>query len=375
MFHEENLNALTGYFASGCKREQLLGVELEHFVIESGTRRSLFFETGVEEILTSLQPFFGAPIFSQGRVIGISSAGAEISLEPAAQLEISIHPTACISEIKNTYDDFLAAISPILRKKNAELFCAGYHPRSKIADLPLIPKKRYEYMYNYFKKTGTHGAHMMKGTAAAQINIDYESEADFSKKFRVANALSPIFSLMCDNAPVFENAPHPARMLRAFIWNNVDPARSGIVPGACDGDFGFRDYAEYIYGLPPIFMPRGSSAIFTGSAPVSEIFAQKKLTQAEIEHVTSMAFPDVRLKNRIEIRMADSMPIEKTLEFTALVKKIFYDKKNLDYFFEELRAIKNHDIAEAKAALIARGANAKIYHKPAKDWLDELSKK
>jgi len=361
--HEKNIAALVEYFASGCKKEQLLGLELEHFVIDRKTGLSLAYEDGVEEILKRLQPVYGEPIFSEGQIIGITRAGkAEISLEPAAQLEISIFPTPCIEKIKSTYDEFAAAISPILDDMDCELFCAGYHPRG--SDLPLIPKKRYELMDAHFKKTGTMGRQMMRGTAATQISIDYEDEADFSKKFRVANILAPVFSFMCDE-----------KMTRARIWSDVDPRRT-----ICDCDLNFREYAKFIYEMPPIFILRDDETIYselirynslyTGDAPSSEIFAARELTPADIEHIASMAFPDVRLKNCIEIRVADSMPINETLAFAKLIKKIFYDKNVLDEIDAATRQIKKHDIAEAKTALVNHGADAEIYEKPVRYWLD-----
>lgn len=381
MYCERNISALAEYFASGCKTERLFGVELEHFVTNRKTNLSLPYENGIDKILTRLQPLYGAPVFSEGRIIGIThtstnpqTIGAEISLEPAAQLEISIEPTPCIEKIRNTYDEFLQTISPILYEFNCELICAGYQPRSKASELTLIPKKRYEHMHEFFTKTGKHGIHMMRGTAATQINIDYESEADFQKKFRVANIFSPIFSYMCDNAKVFENIPYLGRMLRAHIWSNVDPARAGIAPHACDGNFGFSDYAKYVYEMPPIFIIRDGKTIFTGNTPNSQIFANRALSQEDIEHITSMAFPDVRLKNRIEIRMADSMPIEKTLAFTALIKQIFYNEANLNALHAETIEIKTQDITDAKNALIQQGASAKIYNKPMAFWISVVKK-
>lgn len=370
--HDKNIAALVEYFAFGCKKEQLLGVELEHFVIDKKTRFSLPYENGVEEILRRLQPLYGTPVYSQGRIIGIAHADSDISLEPAAQLEISIYPTPCIDKIKNTYDEFLAKISPILDEKNCELFYAGYHPKSKASELALIPKQRYEFMQNYFNSTGTHGEHMMKGTAAVQISIDYEDESDFSKKFRVANILCPLFSFICDNTKIFEGEPFRGRMARAHIWNNVDLCRSMLVQNACDGNFGFHDYAKYIYEMPPIFILQENEAVYTGNKPNSEIFTKRKLTQNDIEHITSMAFPDVRLKNLIEIRVADSMPIIETLAFTALIKGIFYNKTNLNKIFDETIKIKNKDVSEAKTSLIMYGADAKIYKKPVKFWLEKL---
>ncbi|MCL1845999.1 MAG: glutamate-cysteine ligase family protein [Defluviitaleaceae bacterium] len=358
---DSNLAALVEFFQSGCKKERLLGVELEHFVINKKTRTPLPYQNGVAEILRRFAPIFGTPVLSDGQIIGITGKNSDISLEPAAQLEISIRPSSCLDEIRNTYDDFFAKISPVLDEMNCELLYAG--TLENALSLPLIPKRRYEIMDEHFKKTGTHGLQMMRGTAATQISIDYESEADFSKKFRVACALTPIFSFLCDTT---------GKMHRTHIWNNVDPARSGIVPKSPDKTFTFLDYAKYIYDRPPIFILQENEPVYTANKPNSEIFAQKKLTTADIEHITSMAFPDVRLQNRIELRMADSLPIEKTLNFADLLKKIFYNEEILEKYFCETRDVKNIDVVEAKNALIKHGGDAKIYKKPIREWVREM---
>lgn len=338
------------YFAAGCKKEQLLGLELEHFIVDKQNQRSLHYNGGVEEILKRLQPLYGGEsVFSRDHIIGIDRKGSEITLEPAAQIEISIGPHKEISKIAQVYDEFVNMLSPILDDMHSKLVCAGYHPVSKVDELPLIPKERYESMEAYFKSTGTHGKNMMRGSAATQVSIDYESEYDFSKKFRVANILGPLFAFICDNTPVFEGQPYGARMARTHIWNNVDPARSGLVDGSLDRDFGFYDYAEYICSVPGIIQPHG-----------------------DIKHDISMVFPDVRLKTNIEIRMADSMPIESALAYTALIKGLFYSAANLDALHHEMHDINNRAVVEAKAALIKNGADAKIYGRPASDWLDEI---
>ncbi|MCL2199026.1 MAG: glutamate-cysteine ligase family protein [Defluviitaleaceae bacterium] len=341
----KNLAALVEYFESGCKKEELLGVELEHFVINKETRKSLAYENGLEIILQRLQPLYGEAIMSEGRIIGITGSNADITLEPAAQMEISIHPSPFITEIRDIYNHFTTTLAPILEEMDCELFCAGYHPVSKAADMPLIPKKRYEYMDEHFKSTGTHGLYMMRGTASAQVNIDYKSEDDFRIKYRIACLLTPVLSFLFDRSKVFEGAPYDKKALRDFIWKNVDPAR--VLPPKNSLNMSFTDYAKYIYDMPPIFILRENEAVYTGNKPNREIFADKLLTLEDIEHITSMAFPHVRLKNRIELRMADSMPIEQTLMFTALVRDIFYKCASDD--FE--KSVPSHVIAGLEGIL------------------------
>jgi len=371
-FRKHNLAAIAEYFAAGCKTDKLLGLELEHFVVNRETQYSLPYENGVEVILNRLQPVYGKPILSRGRMIGIMREGAYITLEPAAQLEISIGPARELAQIEKIYNEFTEIITPILDEMGCELVCAGYHPRSKIDDLPIIPKPRYDYMYEYFKTVGTRGKNMMKGSAAAQVSLDIENEADFKKKFRVANALGPIFSLICDNTKVFEGEQYNGRMARTFIWNDVDPDRSMVVKGALDGDFGFYEYAQYVYDSPAILRVQGGEATFVGATPVSEIFANQHMNQTDIEHVISMMFPDVCLKNHLEIRMADSMPIKSALAYTALLKGLFYNADNLDTLYAKTLGVKNHDVAEAKARLMAQDADGIVYGKRGADWIQEL---
>ena len=347
--NENRKQKLIEYFASGCKQDKLFGLELEHFVVDVDTGRSISYEDGIEKLLLAVAPLFGEPILSQGRIIGITGKNADITLEPAAQLEVSIDPYDDIAQIKQTYDKFISILTPALNDLNAKFVCLGYHPVSKIDELPLIPKERYNYMYSHFKNTGTCGKYMMKGSAATQVSIDYFSEDDFKKKFRVANILGPLFSFKYDNTPVFEGKPAPHRMIRTHIWNNVDPARSMVVPKSLDGDFGFKEYAEYALSVPTVF----------------------ETEEWCVEHTLSMLFPDVRLKTNIEIRMVDSIPIEQALEYVTLINNIFYDEVKLNDLYNKTIGVKNADVATAKQELIKNGEDAVVYGRKVKEWLYE----
>ena len=373
-YREKNISALANYFASGCKNEQLLGLELEHFVVDKQTRHSLHYENGVELILNRLQPLYGAPILSQGHIIGINGKDAAITLEPAAQLEISIKPLQNIAEISQIYDDFISLLTPILDDMGCELVYAGYHPKSKVDELPLIPKIRYKHMDAHFKTTGTRGKNMMKGSAATQVSIDYYSEADFSKKYRVATVLSPLLAFITDNTDVFEGQPFNKKMVRTYIWNDVDPARSMIARGALDSNFGFYEYGAYVYDTPPIFLPTGvgDDVVYTGSKSNAELFADRLMTTEDIEHVISMVFPDVRLKKCIEIRMADSMPMGCVLDYLALLQRIFYDESNLDTIYQETLRVGNCEVVAAKDELMEKGTDAVVYGRSAGEWIAKM---
>lgn len=371
-YRKYNIERLVGFFRAGCKVQKLIGLELEHFVVSRHTSESVTYQKGVKQILERLLPTYGTPIYWRENIIGITREGAHITLEPAAQLEISIGPAECIKEIKNIYEEFISQLTPFLDEMDLKLVNKGYLPASRIDELPLLPKKRYEIMDEYFKSSGLMGKNMMKGTAATQVSIDYRDEDDFKKKFRVANILGPLFAFLCDNSNFFEGEPFKGRMLRTHIWNNVCPARSNVVPGALDDGFGFYEYAAYVFDMPSVMVPTRGDFMSTDKLPFSQMYAGKLLDENDIMHIISMAFPDVALKNHIEIRMADSLPIHLALAYTALIKGILYDDFNLDTIYNMTSGVRGHDVYYAKQELMLKGLDGVIYNRPVRDWLKRL---
>ena len=365
----DNVKLIAQYLEKGSKGEQtdLVGIELEHFVLKKDTHENIGFygKNGVGEILNRMSAHFEKEFYSEGILIALANEKYSITLEPSSQLEISLAPVENISDAEKIYSDFHKLTDPMLAEYGYELVCSGYREKGRADELELIPKKRYEFMNEYFENTGKCGKNMMRATASAQISIDYADEKDCAKKFRVANILSPVFSLICDNSPYFEGEIYDGRMARTHVWNNVDSDRCGIVPF---GDsFSFEEYARYIYERPAILVLNGGEAVFTGNMPISEIYRDKEINEEEIEHIFSMFFPDVRLKRYIEIRPADSMPIDYTLSYAALVKGIFKDCDKFDFY-----NITSSDVVAAKESIVKYGFDAVIYGKKAYEICDMM---
>lgn len=369
-----NTEKIAEYIRSGSKPSENIGIELEHFITDENNKSvSYYGERGVGAILERLAQFFDEKIYSEGRLIALSNGSYHLTLEPAAQLEISIEPCGYIDEIDKIYRRFLDITEPVLKEYGYRLVTAGYQLADKADELDLIPKKRYEYMDRYFQNTGTRGRNMMRGTASAQVSIDYTDEADCIKKFRLANALAPLFAFITDNAGVFEGMPYKGRMVRTAIWADVDNVRCGIVPGGTSKNFSLKKYAEYILNAPAILIEENGETVYTGSKKLRDIYSERYMTNAEIDHALSMFFPDVRLKHYIEIRPADSMPIEYVLSYAALVKGIFISMNSVCRYFN-IDSIADDDVAAAKEELMAHGFGACVYGKRASDILEMLFK-
>lgn len=362
-----NIERIAEYIARGCTEVRRLGVEIEHFAVNDRMEQ-VPYSGGINDILEELSKCYPKKEYSMGELIALCSDEASITIEPAGQIEISIKPCSDIAAIDRIYKRFEDRIAPILSRRGLRLISLGYTPRSRAANEELIPKLRYEFMDRYFRGTGSMGRNMMRATASTQVSIDFSDERDCVKKLRAANLLTPILSLMTDNSPFFEGKPYDGRMLRTTIWNNVDSARCGTVPGLFDDSFGFLRYAEYIYNSPPILIMTENGAVYTGSAPASEIYKDKPLTEDETEHLLSMFFPDARLKRYIEIRPADSMPREYAMGYTALIKALFVNGA-----MPELPdALGEKDISRAKAELTEKGFDGTIYEMKAYDLAEDI---
>lgn len=366
MFYERNRSLLVAYFQSGCKRnnEQKIGVEIEHFIVKKETKESVSYygAGGVGEILKKLKSKFPHISCEQGHMIGLWNEQYAITLEPASQFEISIFPQDCLEDVEKIYTAFLEMMKPILDAYGYEMWTGGYQPYNKVDELPLIPKKRYQYMDEYFKTSGTTGRNMMRGTASTQVSIDYFDEKDFVRKMRAAYILMPAIKLLTDNTQVFEGRIYEKHMARTMIWHHVDDQRCGIVPGLFDEDFGFEKYADYLMQLPLIFLPNKGEPLYVKRQHAKEIWKEKELNKEDIEHILSMTFVDVRLKKYLEIRGADSMPFAYVKAYTVMINSILFNERAVDEILSW--NVHEQEIRKAEEELIEKGFSGTVYGQP-----------
>ncbi|MDR0855880.1 MAG: glutamate--cysteine ligase [Clostridiales bacterium] len=366
--HLSSKQQLIDYFRHGIKNRNAdkLGVEIEHFAVQSGSLSAVSYygEGGVESALLQTAGLYHEHAYSEGHLIGMRRPGVLVTLEPAGQVEVSLGEFTALAEFEREYAFFRKELDPVLQQRGQRLINLGYHPTARVTDLPLIPKPRYRLMDAHFAATGRYGRNMMRGTASTQVSIDYNSEKDFSKKFRLANILTPVLAWLTDNAPVFEGE-RAAGMVRTRIWEDLDGARCGFAAACLDNPhFGFADYADYILDMPPILLIDGAGAVIpTGDKPVRALFPGE-MSAHDAEHVLSMAFPHVRLKKYIEIRMADSLPVRYALGLVALVKGLFYNDNNLSALLHAFAAVDTAAALSAFAALKRSGADAEVYGEP-----------
>ena len=356
-------SVLTHLFASGARPQTplRLGLELEHFAVSAQNGRRLYYDGAVRGVLEDVAWQFDAQTrFLNGGISSLGGKDFSLSLEPSAQLEVSLRPTDSVAEMRALYDRFAAMLAPSLQKRGVRLLTFGASPASMAAECVLIDKMRYVMMDRYFRSLGKAPVFMMRQTAATQVSIDYTDEQDFVRKLRLASALSPLFYLMTENAPVVEGAPVHGHCPRILAWRRVDDARTGTLPIVFDDDFGYDRLAGFYAGLPPIFTlsPDGHE-VYTGSRPACEAFAD--VSEADARHLLSMAFFDVRVKPFIEIRSADSMPVDLACAYAALIKGIFTDEANVRNWLDRLGCQSAQAVESVKTDILENGWNASLY--------------
>jgi glutamate--cysteine ligase len=237
-------------------------------------------------------------------------------------------------------------------------------------------------MDEYLAISGRYGRHMMRASASTQVSIDYSSEEDAVRKMRVAQALSPVFALHFANTPVFGGAPSPYKLLRTQMWEDLDPARAGTVPFLFEDSFGFEKVAEYVLNSPLMVadftitpeiadVAKNASAdslVYSTLDTATNLYPHRALNSEEIAHILSTYFFDVRLKNFIELRSVDSLPIERALEYAQYVQNIFYNDARLREVQEYIGEITGEDVHLAKQAIEADGEGAEIYGRSYADF-------
>lgn len=379
------------YIKSGETDTQNLGLEIEHFVLDKNGDQIGFDE--ITSLIEKVAHKINADIIhTDGYPVGYVNENYSVSLEPSCQFEISIKPFSDIDEIERTYREFLELWEPIFEKRGYHMVTSGNLPKVELGkivpdDIPLSPKKRYQYMDAYFRQSGKYGKYMMRAAASTQVSVDYRSESDLIKKLRVLQKISPILMLMMENKTAADstlpNVPDKPHLFRTQEWDDLDPDRTGFYPHSFEENFGYEQIANVVYSTPLILLTDNGGAKNVGSKNAKELFSEGILDEKELdetrkknltEHILSMGFFHFRIKKYIEIRVADSVPIKKALGYAALLKGIVYSDSNLELLDKELSDIDSADkIQNAVVKIEKDGKNAVIYHnKTAAQWSSHL---
>ena len=338
----ESFEQLAAYMESGCKpaSDWRIGTEHEKFGFLTDSHAPLPYEgpRSVRAMLEGLRDSFGwEPVEEQGHLIGLQRNGANISLEPGGQFELSGAPLATIGDVAAELDTHLAEVRQVADPMGVGFLGVGAAPIWTHEQMDRMPKGRYRLMTDYMAHVGTHGTQMMYRTCTVQVNLDFASEADMVKKMRVALALQPVATALFASSPFFEGKPNGHKSWRSRIWRGLDGSRTGMLPFVFEDGMGFQRYVDWVLDVPMYFVYRDGKYInalgqsfrdfLKGELPA--LPGEKPTLSDWADHMTTV-FPEARVKKYIEMRGADMGSREHTVALPAFWVGLMYDSAALD---------------------------------------------
>lgn len=364
-------------------REQfLIGAEGEKFGVHAASGRPLFYggDFSVCQVISHLCSEYGwSPIreVEDGPLLGAERGQASLTLEPGAQFELSGAPWSDLHQVRAELLQHFAEIAPISERMGIAWLTTGFHPLCTLDVLPWVPKQRYPVMREYLPQRGSAGLDMMQRTCTTQGNFDWHSEQDAMQKMRVALKLAPLLQAWFSNAPFKEGKQTELLSLRGAVWQNMDPARSGLLSELwANKGTGYHNYIEWALDAGMFLIWRDGHIIKNTGQTFRDFlergFSGHRATLADWRLHLGTLFPEVRLKNTLEVRSVDAVAPELSVASLAVCTGILYDDQSLDAV-DALLADWDHARVEAsRRELCARALHAQLLGRTGFQWAQEV---
>ena len=362
---------LINFFENGCKKESEIniGVEHERFIFDKNSNRRINFET-TSKILNFLTKFGWKTIEENKNVVALSRNRQKITLEPGNQIELSGAKLNSIHLVCEESYKFLNELKRACSNFNLKIMSVSYDPLTNLEKVPKTPKQRYEIMTEEMPKNGKLSLHMMYQTCGTQINLDYTSEKDFIKKFKLSSFLVPLSIGIFANSPIKEKKLSGYLSYRSKVWQNT--SRAGL-PKIFLENLDFEKYTDMAINMPLLFVLNNSNYL-KGEGKTFKDFMEGKLEtlngrKPKIKdfdnHLTTI-FTEVRLKRFIEIRSLDTCEWDCHCSGPAFYAGLLYGSLN-----EAFHIIDKWDVIEVLNAykdVLEKGLNTIINNKTLLEW-------
>ena len=369
------------YFKSGIKNKKnfKIGIEHEKFLFNSEDNKRVNYSK-IKEMFSKLIEFNWNPIFENDNIIGLNKGGKNITLEPGNQIELSGDKLNNIHEACAESYDYLFELKQVTKKLNIKIVSAGFDPISKLSEIPNNPKKRYKLMTKDMPEGGELSLDMMYRTCGTQLNIDYSSEEDFKKKFKIVNSIVPISIALFANSSIIEKKKSNYLSYRSKVWQNT--SRGGL-PKLFLENLNFEKYADFIMNFPILFI-QNKDNYFSGKGYTFNDFMYGKIKElnnrlpdeSDLSIHLSTIFTENRLKKYIELRSMDTCGWDCLCAGPAFNIGMLYG--NLDEIYELVSKWDINKIMNAYLEAPQKGFNTQLMGKDLLHWssvLLDLSKK
>ena len=363
------------YFESGIKKikDFRIGIEHEKFLFNNQDNKRIDYSK-IKEMFSSLLEFGWNPILEKGNIIGLNKGGKNITLEPGNQIELSGDKLITLHEACAESHDYLFELRQVTKKLDIKIVSAGFDPISKLEEIPNNPKQRYELMTKDMPLGGELSLDMMYRTCGTQLNIDYNSEEDFKKKFKIVNSIVPISIALFANSSIVEKKNSGYLSYRSKVWQST--SRGGL-PKLFFEELNFEKYAEFIINFPILFIQHKDNYI-SGLKYTFKDFMDGKIdeienrlpTESDLTTHLSTIFTENRLKKYIELRSMDTCGWDCLCAGPAFNIGMLYG--NLDEVYELISNWDKDKIINAYLEAPRKGFNTQLMGKDLFYWASTL---
>ena len=363
------------YFKSGIKntKDFKIGIEHEKFLFSNQDNKRINYSK-IKKLFTALLEFGWNPILEKDNIVGLNKGGKNITLEPGNQIELSGDKLNHIHEACAESQDYLFELRQVTRKLDINIVSAGFDPISKINEVPNNPKQRYELMTKDMPLGGELSLDMMYRTCGTQLNIDYDSEEDFIKKFKIINSIVPISIALFANSSIVEKKNSGYLSYRSKVWQST--SRGGL-PKIFFEKLDFEKYAEFIINFPVLFIQHKYNYI-SGKKYIFKDFMEGKIdeignrlpTESDLTTHLSTIFTENRLKKYIELRSMDTCGWDCLCSGPAFNIGMLYG--NLDEVYELISDWDKDKIINAYLEAPKKGFNTQLMGKDLLYWASNL---
>ena len=361
---------IINYFLSGAKKNVFIGVENEKFLFqEKNNVRATY--SDVKKIFGILiKKFEWKEVKENENIVGLKIDGKSISLEPGNQIELSGDKLSNIHEVCSESYDFQNQLDQICKEIGLKTMSIGYDPITKLGNAPKNPKQRYKLMTKEMPKGGKLSLNMMYQTSGTQINLDYLSEDDFKKKFKIISYLTPISIAIFANSTILENKPSGYLSYRSKVWQNT--SRGGL-PKIFLENMDFEKYADFAINFPLLFIYKNNDHKNLNNKTFGD-FMKGSLSEVnnhlptfeDLELHLSTIFTEIRLKKYIEMRSLDACEWDCHCAGPAFYTGLIYGK--LDESLDLIKDWKSEDVLKAYLDAPKKGLKTEINGKSILEW-------
>ena len=363
-----NKEDIINYFKSGYKDKQLIGVENEKFLFDKKSNSRANYDQ-VKNILNFLRSFGWKEIYEDSNIIGLNKSGQSITLEPGNQIELAGGLCENIHQVCSESFVFQKQLDEACEKFGLKTVSIGYDPITDIKNVPNNPKKRYLVMTKEMPKNGELSLEMMYQTCGTQINLDYISEEDFKKKFKIISYLTPLTIALFSNSAIKKNTPTGFLSYRSKVWQKT--SRGGL-PEIFLQDMDFEKYADFSLDFQLLFLYENNQYNLPRDKSFRDLIKEGKANYENFELHLSTIFTELRLKKYIEIRSIDACEWDCHCAGPAFFIGLIYG--NLNETFELIKDWSKEDIMQAYRTSYKDGLKTIINKKDLLYWSKELLK-